>query len=347
MELDPTAYVILGMLSWRPMSRLRDQVARRQLHALLLGGELRADLPRAAPPRRGRADRGRASAAGRPQAQRLRAHVRRAQRSCAPGSTPSPRSSSCATRGSLKLFFADRPRRVERAATLRGDAPPRIEGSIERLREIEAAGPPEGFALLVLRYGIEINEWMADWCERPGGRCEQEAASERRSRLMFDAPGQIRPPPPALRGDRRRSSSSSLAGAIGGSVADRLDPYGADDPATESVKARRTAPGARLPGAGGDRAGRGRSIANPAELAPESKGSSVGFAPARTSPRSPASTTRALAPSSPTTATHTYLAVALRPTDDKARQDAAEHRRPRWRASRASSVGGWRSPRSR
>ncbi len=29
-----------------------------------------------------------------------------------------------------------------------------------------------------------------------------------------------------------------LAGALGGSVADRLDPYGADDPATETVKAR-------------------------------------------------------------------------------------------------------------
>src|SRR5689334_25148834 len=29
-----------------------------------------------------------------------------------------------------------------------------------------------------------------------------------------------------------------LAGAVGGSVADRLDPYGADDPSTETVQAR-------------------------------------------------------------------------------------------------------------
>ena len=29
-----------------------------------------------------------------------------------------------------------------------------------------------------------------------------------------------------------------LAGALGGSVASKLEPYGADDPATESVKAR-------------------------------------------------------------------------------------------------------------
>jgi RND superfamily putative drug exporter len=39
-----------------------------------------------------------------------------------------------------------------------------------------------------------------------------------------------------------------LAGALGGSVADRLDPYGADDPATESVKARERLEAAGLRG---------------------------------------------------------------------------------------------------
>jgi RND superfamily putative drug exporter len=41
-----------------------------------------------------------------------------------------------------------------------------------------------------------------------------------------------------------------LAGAIGGSVADRLDPYGADDPATETVKAKNQLQdaGLRVPG---------------------------------------------------------------------------------------------------
>ena len=40
-----------------------------------------------------------------------------------------------------------------------------------------------------------------------------------------------------------------LAGAIGGGVANRLDPYGADDPATETVKAmdRLEAAGLRVP----------------------------------------------------------------------------------------------------
>jgi RND superfamily putative drug exporter len=41
-----------------------------------------------------------------------------------------------------------------------------------------------------------------------------------------------------------------LAGALGGSVADRLDPYGADDPATEAVQARKQLEdaGLRVPG---------------------------------------------------------------------------------------------------
>ena len=41
-----------------------------------------------------------------------------------------------------------------------------------------------------------------------------------------------------------------LAGALGGSVADRLDPYGADDPATETVEAKEQLQdaGLRVPG---------------------------------------------------------------------------------------------------
>jgi uncharacterized membrane protein YdfJ with MMPL/SSD domain len=41
-----------------------------------------------------------------------------------------------------------------------------------------------------------------------------------------------------------------LAGALGGSVAERLDPYGADDPATEAVKARQQLQDAGLRGPG-------------------------------------------------------------------------------------------------
>ena len=42
-----------------------------------------------------------------------------------------------------------------------------------------------------------------------------------------------------------------FAGAVGGSVAERLDPYGADDPETEAVEARKALQraGHRVPGA--------------------------------------------------------------------------------------------------
>ena len=55
------------------------------------------------------------------------------------------------------------------------------ERIVERLKEIEATGKPEGFAYLVLRYGIELNEWTADWCERTRRALEDQAASERKT----------------------------------------------------------------------------------------------------------------------------------------------------------------------
>ena len=61
----------------RAALRLRDQGAGRQLDAVLLGGQLRADLSRAETALRGRAGRGHRRPARRPQADRLRDHRRR------------------------------------------------------------------------------------------------------------------------------------------------------------------------------------------------------------------------------------------------------------------------------
>ena len=58
--------VILGLLSLGPRSGLRDQGDRRPLDPLLLGGELRPDLPGAPPARARRADRRRGRAERRP-----------------------------------------------------------------------------------------------------------------------------------------------------------------------------------------------------------------------------------------------------------------------------------------
>jgi len=99
-----------------------------------------------------------------------------------------------------------------------------------------------------------------------------------------------------------------LAGALGAGVADRLDPYGADDPDTESVIADQ-----RLEDAGFRETGvvvliedRARVGSLAAELRRDPDVASVARGPLSRDGRS------------------TYLAASLRPTDDDARQDAAE-----------------------
>ena len=83
----------------------------------------------------------------------------------------------------MKLFFADASGGGESAPGTLEAMRHTHERTIERLREVEAAGPPEGFAYVVLRYGIEFHEWMAGWCERTRQALgeEEEAAVERRS----------------------------------------------------------------------------------------------------------------------------------------------------------------------
>ena len=58
MELSPTAYVILGMVSREPRSGYEIKALVDEHDALLLGGQLRADLPGAETALRGRAGRG-------------------------------------------------------------------------------------------------------------------------------------------------------------------------------------------------------------------------------------------------------------------------------------------------
>jgi uncharacterized membrane protein YdfJ with MMPL/SSD domain len=112
-----------------------------------------------------------------------------------------------------------------------------------------------------------------------------------------------------------------LAGAIGGSVASRLDPYGADDPATETVQAREQLQDAGL------RAPAVIAIVEHASVAAASTRArvealerSVRQRPGVQSvsgyydTRSPAFVSR--------DRQSTYFAVALKPTDDKELQDA-------------------------
>jgi PadR family transcriptional regulator AphA len=179
MELSPTAYVILGMLGWRPMSgyeikSIVDKSTRffwaasygqiyPELRRLSDGGLIEG---RASPQGGRKRNVYRLTAAGRKE---LRAWLK-----------ADPEVYEVRDEGLLKLFFA--------AATNGGSALGTLDAMrrqhqqvVEQLKAVEAEGPPAGFAYLVLRHGIEFHEWIADWCQRTSQALEVEAASERRT----------------------------------------------------------------------------------------------------------------------------------------------------------------------
>jgi uncharacterized membrane protein YdfJ with MMPL/SSD domain len=130
-----------------------------------------------------------------------------------------------------------------------------------------------------------------------------------------------------------------FAGAVGGSVADRLDPYGADDPDTEAIEARESlqAAGHRVAGAivvirdapVGTPAGRERvtAIAREVRAMPDVKSVNGYF-----DTRSRDFVSR--------DGDSTYLAVALEPTDDKEWQEAGAAIAERFEDREGVIVGG-------
>jgi PadR family transcriptional regulator, regulatory protein AphA len=84
--------------------------------------------------------------------------------------------------GLLKLFFANVLPPEEAVETLRAMRAHRRSVSAQ-LRAIEpsAAEKEDPFPLLVLRGGIEFNEWFADWCERMEAQILASAPEKRSS----------------------------------------------------------------------------------------------------------------------------------------------------------------------
>jgi uncharacterized membrane protein YdfJ with MMPL/SSD domain len=129
------------------------------------------------------------------------------------------------------------------------------------------------------------------------------------------------------------------AGALGAGVASRLDPYGDDDPATESVQADN-----RLEDAGYQELGlialvRGVDVASPqTKHRVESLASKISKDPAVGRIADYYSTGSGDFVS--TDGRSTYLAVDLQPTDDKARQDAAKRVANRLEGTPGVTFGG-------
>lgn len=167
MELSPTAYVILGMLGWRPMSgyeikSIVDESTRFFWAASY--GQIYPELRRLS-------DAGLVKGATQPTSGRRRTVYRitaAGRRALADWLAQEPQVFETRDEGLLKLFFADASPATA-AASL--DAKRRYhEEKLKQLRAIEATGQADGSPLLVLRYGIESSQWMVDWCAREAER---------------------------------------------------------------------------------------------------------------------------------------------------------------------------------
>jgi uncharacterized membrane protein YdfJ with MMPL/SSD domain len=130
-----------------------------------------------------------------------------------------------------------------------------------------------------------------------------------------------------------------VAGALGGTVADRLDPYGADDPATESVIADDQAEAAGFRDASvivliedappSQPGGRERISSIEQQVRSDPDVAEVGGYLETRSPDFVSKDGRS-----------TYLAISLRPTDDKELQDAASRIEDELEGEPGVSVGG-------
>jgi DNA-binding PadR family transcriptional regulator len=171
MEFSPTAYVILGMLAWGPRS----------------GYDIKADVDKsvrffwAASYGQIYPELKRLSEAGLIEGQAQGGRRRTVYRITGLGAealeawlTEEPQTFEARDEALLKLFLADAAPETAVAsleAKLRSH-----EAKLKRLREVEASGAATGFTALVLRYGIESSEWMADWCRREAERLREATA---------------------------------------------------------------------------------------------------------------------------------------------------------------------------
>jgi PadR family transcriptional regulator, regulatory protein AphA len=180
-ELNPTAYVILGFLDGQPLSgyeikALVDDSTRFFWAASY--GQIYPELRRLA-------EAGLVEGKSRPQGGRKRT----VYRLTAAGRSrlrawlhEDPSSFELRDEGLLKLFFADAAEGRSAVSTLEAKRR-HHEAVVDRLRQIEeqSAGSPASSRQVVLRYGIECNEWMARWCERTARELEAQRGAERRS----------------------------------------------------------------------------------------------------------------------------------------------------------------------
>jgi DNA-binding PadR family transcriptional regulator len=179
MELSPTAHVILGMLGWRPMSGYEIKTIVDKSTRFFWAASYGQIYPELRKLSAAGLIEGQAS----PQGGRRRTLYRL---------TPAGRKAlqnwlgvdadvfELRDEGLLKLFFAEAGG-TDAAIQALDSKRREHERVLAHLRSIEAKGGPDGFAGLVLRYGIDCNRWQAEWCEATIRELDGKMTQERRS----------------------------------------------------------------------------------------------------------------------------------------------------------------------
>jgi DNA-binding PadR family transcriptional regulator len=166
MELSPTAKAILGTLSFGPKSgyEIKAMVDRSTRFFWAASyGQIYPELKRLA-------ESGLIEGTDAPQGARRRTEYRltpAGETALREWLGSPPEVYEMRHEGMLKLFFAGALEPSEQVERLR-DMEGQHRRKVEALREIEPAASqaPDSFPFLVLRFGIESNEWIAEWCAR-------------------------------------------------------------------------------------------------------------------------------------------------------------------------------------
>jgi PadR family transcriptional regulator AphA len=182
MDLSPTGYVILGLLSLEPMSGYEIKAFVDKSTRFFWA----ASYGQIYPQLRALADAGLIAGEAKPAGGRRRtvySLTKEGRRALREWLAIEPDVLEMRDEGLLKLFFADAADPSAALEILASKRRHHLE-KVEALRAIEplAAAAPERFPHLVASYGIECNQWMADWCDRAARELEaSENGDARRS----------------------------------------------------------------------------------------------------------------------------------------------------------------------
>lgn len=166
MELSPTAYVILGMVSREARSGYEIKAAVDSSVRFFWAasyGQIYPELKRLA-------EAGLVEGADAPTGDRKRtvyAITAKGEEALREWLREPPATLEMREEGLLKLFFSGVLEREEGAETLRAMRRAREEtGAQLRAMEAEKEAIEDPYPPMVLRAGIEFNQWFAEWCER-------------------------------------------------------------------------------------------------------------------------------------------------------------------------------------